>query len=145
MAGFEDLDNAASDQSDDAESNDKSTDIDSGEATGESKTETETETGVSAEEIRGVEQTDPRKNPAFPYSEAEQFPFYARQSARDKFESARQYETQRLLDQECGLSNIEKRELYDAALRLVGDHPELWAEYVLEGRGLDVPDDLGDD
>jgi hypothetical protein len=89
------------------------------------------------------ELTDSREEPAFPYDETVQFPHYAREEARDEFEAACKYDAERTLEQDHGLQNVEKREMHDAALRLVADHPDLWARYVMEARGLD-PDDLGE-
>ncbi len=97
------------------------------------------------EEQDGADERDPREDPAFPYDDTVQFPIYAREEeARDEFESSRKYEAGRLLEQDHGVKNVEKREMHDAALRLVADHPELWARYVMDARGLDVPDDLGE-
>lgn len=107
------------------------------------ETDVTVSTGTSARTDTDESSADPREDPAFDYDDTVQFPIYAREAeARDEFESARQYEAQRLLDTEYGLKNIEKREMHDAALRLVADNPELWASYVMEARGLDVPDDL---
>jgi hypothetical protein len=40
------------------------------------------------------------------------------------------------------VTNVAGREHHDAIFRMAADRPELWARYVMEVRGLNIPDDL---
>ncbi len=123
-----------------SEDSESESSTDSSETT-EADTTTKVET--ASEEQADVAERDPREDPAFPYDATVQFPHYAREEARDEFEAARKYEAERTLEQDHGLKNVEKREMHDAALRLVADHSDLWARYVMAARGLD-PDASGE-
>lgn len=61
---------------------------------------------------------DPMTDSAFSYEEAQQRPFYARQSTIDEFDSWLNYELERELN-EHGYQNIVVREMTDALLRTV--------------------------
>jgi len=61
---------------------------------------------------------DPMTDSAFSYEEAQQRPFYARQSTIDEFDSWLNYELERELN-ERGYQNIVVREMTDALLRTV--------------------------
>ncbi|AUV84684.1 hypothetical protein C2R22_24460 (plasmid) [Salinigranum rubrum] len=71
--------------------------------------------------------------PAFEFSEAVQSPLYARQKSWDAFEDALDFDVQRALRDE-GVRDVSKRELHDAALRVLAEHPEEVAEAVLDAR-----------
>jgi hypothetical protein len=134
--GFEDLDEAAGEQSKDKEEDSTS------ETTSETTTETDSETTTDHE--RESEQTDPYKEPAFPFVQGDmQMNIYARKETREAQEETQKFEVDRILH-EHGVKNVAGREHHDAIFRMAADHPELWARYVMEARGLDIPADLNE-
>jgi hypothetical protein len=132
--GFEDLDEAASEQSTEAEA--------AADTNSESVSRMTTESDTAAADR---EETDLRDEPAFPFVQDElQANVYAREQVRDDWEETRKFEVDRILH-DYGVENVAGREHHDAIFRLAADHPELWVRYVMEARGLDVPDDLGEE
>ncbi|WP_435064267.1 hypothetical protein [Halobaculum sp. EA56] len=75
-------------------------------------------------------------SPAFGFEEAKQRPLYARQEAWDAFEDALAIEVETTLRRN-DVRDAPKRELHDAALRVLADHADEVAELVLEERGVD--------
>lgn len=134
--GFEDLDEAAGEQSNDTdrEAESETTTADETPASEQPTTETTTEQADSS--------PDPTTDPAFPYSEVVQDARYVREETDTAWEDARDLEVERVLRQH-DVRNVAGREYDDALFRLGADHPELVAKYVMEARGLDVADDLG--
>ncbi|WP_251328244.1 hypothetical protein [Haloplanus pelagicus] len=76
--------------------------------------------------------------PAFTFDETTQRPLYARESAWEAFEDTLDLDVGMVLRREYGVRDVPKRELHDAALRVVANHPEEVATALLEGRGIDV-------
>ena len=75
-------------------------------------------------------------DPAFGFEAAKQRPLYARQEAWDAFEDALAIEVEATL-RGNDVRDAPKRELHDAALRVLADHADEVAERVLEARGVD--------
>lgn len=75
-------------------------------------------------------------DPAFGFEEAKQRPLYARQEAWDAFEDALAIDVESTLRRN-DVRDTPKRELHDAALRVLASHAEEVAERVLEERGID--------
>ncbi|GAA0312859.1 hypothetical protein [Halarchaeum salinum] len=81
--------------------------------------DSQTSTDSADESDSSLEPTrDPMVDSAFTYEEAQQRPFYARQSTIDEFDSWLNYELERELN-ERGYQNIVVREMTDALLRTV--------------------------
>lgn len=74
--------------------------------------------------------------PAFGFEEAKQRPLYARQSAWDEFEDALAIDVETTLRRN-DVRDAPKRELHDAALRVLADHADEVADRVLQERGVD--------
>jgi len=130
--GFEGLDEAAGDQQDG--------DATSGRATTTGENE-ESAAGGRAEQVR--EQSDPREEPAFEFDQSSmQDNVYVRESTQDAWGDAKQFDVERILKQDHGVRNVQGRELDDAMVRLAADHPELVAAYVMDARGVDLPEEL---
>ncbi|GAA0203989.1 hypothetical protein [Halobaculum roseum] len=81
------------------------------------------------------EDTTAHSEPAFGFEEAKQRPLYARQRAWDEFEDALAIDVEPTLRRH-DVRDASKRELHDAALRVLADHAEEVANTVLEARGL---------
>jgi len=75
-------------------------------------------------------------SPAFEFEEARQRPLYARREAWDAFEDALAIEVEATL-RGNDVRDAPKRELHDAALRVLADHADEVAERVLDARGVD--------
>jgi len=73
--------------------------------------------------------------PAFGFEEAKQRPLYARQHAWDAFEDALAIDVEPTLRRH-DVRDASKRELHDAALRVLADHADEVADKVLEARGV---------
>jgi len=73
--------------------------------------------------------------PAFGFEEAKQRPLYARQRAWDAFEDALAIDVEPTLRRH-DVRDASKRELHDAALRVLADHADEVADEVLEARGI---------
>ncbi|QZX99255.1 hypothetical protein [Halobaculum rubrum] len=73
--------------------------------------------------------------PAFGFEEAKQRPLYARQRAWDAFEDALAIDVEPTLRRH-EVRDASKRELHDAALRVLADHADEVADKVLEARGI---------
>ena len=73
--------------------------------------------------------------PAFGFEEAKQRPLYARRRAWDAFEDALAIDVEPTLRRH-DLRDASKRELHDAALRVLADHADEVADKVLEARGV---------
>ena len=71
--------------------------------------------------------------PAFEFDEAEQFAWYALPAVRDQYEEVRDFEVKRLL-RDRGFSDVPQSELTNAALAVLAEHPDAWAEKVEEIR-----------
>jgi len=71
--------------------------------------------------------------PAFKFDEAEQFAWYALPDVRDEYEEVRDFEVKRLL-RDRGFSDVPQSELTNAALAVLAEHPEAWADKVEEIR-----------
>lgn len=78
----------------------------------------------------------PPNDPAFGFEEAKQRPLYARQGAWDVFEDALAIEVETTLRRN-DVRDAPKRELHDAALRVLADHADEVAERVLDERGVE--------
>lgn len=134
--GFEDLDEAAGEQS---KENDEE---DSTPETTASETATETDSETTTGHEQESEETDPYEEPAFPFVQGDmQTNVYARKETREAREETQKFEVDRILH-EHGVKNVAGREHHDAIFRMAADHPKLWARYVMEARGLNIPDDL---
>jgi len=111
----------------------------------EQSNDTEAETADEpTQENEDTSDTDPYTDPAFPYSDVVQDARYVRGTTDTKWEDARDLEVERALRQH-DVRNVAGREYDDALFRLGAEHPELVAKYVMEARGLDAPDDLGEE
>ncbi len=137
--GFEDLDEAAGEQSKDKDEEDSTAE------TTTSETATGTDSEATTDHEQELEQTDPYEEPAFPFVQGDmQTNVYARKETREAREEAQKFEVDRILH-EHGVKNVAGREHHDAIFRMAADHPELWARYIMEARGLDIPTDLNEE
>lgn len=135
---FDDLDQAAGEQSRETEPELET------ETSMEEPTTTETEQPTSDEQTEVADSVDPYEEPAFPFVQGDmQTNVYVREETRETRDETQQFEVDRILH-EHGVKNVAGREHHDAIFRMAADHPELWARYVMEARGLAIPDDLAD-
>jgi len=122
---FGDLDESLADEPDDEPAED------------EAETETIEETATQTPEMQSDQpqrtRDDAQDRPAFPFDEVRQSALYARDETWDEFEAAMNYEAERSLHED-GYSNIEGRELHEAALLVAAENPELVAEKIRELR-----------
>lgn len=100
---------------------------------------TATTTDSEAAETATTErtETDLTETPAFPWSADQQRALYCRQETWEDFEDVVDFEVKRVLS-DYGVRDPPKRELHDAMLRVVINHPEEVARTLLEERGIDV-------
>ncbi|EMA06937.1 hypothetical protein [Haloferax denitrificans] len=72
-------------------------------------------------------------NPGFPFSESVQAQIYPRRTTHDEFEDFIQFDVKQAL-REYGIRNDEKREIHEAILQFVMEHPDAIADKVVELR-----------
>ncbi|MFC7130566.1 hypothetical protein [Haloferax chudinovii] len=72
-------------------------------------------------------------NPGFPFSESVQAQIYPRRTTHDEFEDFIQFDVKQAL-REYGIRNDEKREIHEAILQFVMEHPDAVADKVVELR-----------
>ncbi|MFC6784551.1 hypothetical protein ACFQFH_01325 [Halobaculum halobium] len=138
---FDDLDQAEQTEADTTETSDAAeehresvveddqpTDSDSHVEDYSSDDDPESSAGAGGDTVAGSE-------PAFGFEEAKQRPLYARQRAWDAFEDALAIDVEPTLRRH-DIRDASKRELHDAALRVLADHPEEVADKVLAARGV---------
>lgn len=126
---FGDLDESLGD--DPAESPADESDGSGDDGTDDQQTDT-VETRTSVETTQRTTR-DEKERPAFPFDAVKQSALYARDETWDDFEAAMSYEAERSLHED-GYSNIEGRELHEAALLVAAENPELVAERIRELR-----------
>ncbi|UIP01398.1 hypothetical protein Hbl1158_15935 (plasmid) [Halobaculum sp. CBA1158] len=139
---FDDLDRAEQEEADAraAASEDTSSEI-SSDATPAATSDDEGGTddrdagGDGSDSDGSVDTADPA-TPAFEFDEAKQRPLYARQGAWDTFEDALAIEVESTLRRN-DVRDVPKRELHDAALRVLSEHADEVARRVLAERGVD--------
>ena len=90
-------------------------------------------TGSSSESTTAESEEASIDQPAFEFDEAEQFAWYALPAVRDEYEEVRDFEVKRLL-RDRGFSDVPQSELTNAALAVLAEHPDAWAEKVEEIR-----------
>ncbi|QIO25348.1 hypothetical protein [Haloarcula sp. JP-L23] len=120
--GFDDLDEAMSQQDEDEE-----TESEPGESSETARTNTMSESEPnqsSTTPTATVDTDDWKRQPGFPYDDAVQEAIYPRDTVWDQFEQLLQYDIERELVQEREHENVQKRELHDAALRVAMQHPD---------------------
>lgn len=98
-----------------------------------SGTSQSTTTGTSSGDEETQSSADSIDRPAFEFDEAEQFAWYALPDVRDEYEETRDFEVKRLL-RDRGFSDVPQSELTNAALAVLAEHPESWADKVEEIR-----------
>ena len=86
------------------------------------------------------EETDPRVEPAFPFSDDLRESWYVRDEIVTEFEDAVDFEAKPLL-REHGVRNETGREIQDAAIQVARNNPEELAKVILKDRGVDIEDD----
>ena len=82
-------------------------------------------------------------SPAFPFAEADQTAVYPRAGTWAAFEDFLDFEVRRRL-REAGVRNDTKRELHEAALQVIRDHPDAVAERFLNNRRESDDNETGD-
>ena len=86
------------------------------------------------------EETDPRVEPAFPFSDDLRESWYVRDAIVTEFEDAVDFEAKPFL-REHGVRNETGREIQDAAIQVAKNNPEELAKVILKDRGVDIEDD----
>ena len=114
------------------ESSDESGSPDRGEPGAHSGSDTDVDSGAADAGSGGATPSDP----AFGFEAAKQRPLYARQGAWEAFEDALAIEVEATL-RGNDVRDAPKRELHDAALRVLADHADEVANRVLEARDVD--------
>ena len=89
-----------------------------------SESEADDDTGGDGEQL---------SSPAFPFAAADQTAVYPRGETWDAFEDFLNFGVRRRL-REAGVRDDTKRELHEAALQVVQDHPEAVAEQFIANR-----------
>lgn len=129
---FGDLDEAIEDDPSESQSVDLDPDP-------EVESELESDDGTVPQEQVGtleVDQDEDKFNrPAFPFDDAKQDSLYARKEAWQQFEDTLDFEVKRTL-RERGHEDIGKRELHDAALRILSNHAEEIADELERQRSI---------
>lgn len=133
---FDDLDQAeqaesASGPQDGADGHDVPDASDSGAVATDAESDTDTASRSDESGPNSAETSEP----AFGFEEAKQRPLYARRRAWDAFEDALAIDVEPTLRRH-DLRDASKRELHDAALRVLADHADEVADKVLEARGV---------
>lgn len=139
---FDDLDEAAGEQQE--SDGDETTEASTTETGTVNRDATDT-TDTTPDRAQDAGQSDPREDPAFPFDQSsQQTNVYVREQSQEAWADAKDFEIKRTLRQDRDVRNVEGRELDDAMVRLAADHPDLVAAYVMDARGIDVPDSLAD-
>lgn len=121
---FEDLDDAASEQ--DEQAGDTTTDDEPAEETHDTMTETTTQTKTESP-------TQSLDEPGFPFSEASQEQVYPRTSTWDELQDVLDFEVKREL-RDRGVKDVTGRELHDALLQVAMAHQDELVETIVEER-----------
>lgn len=87
-------------------------------------------------ESEAASSANPRKTPAFEFSETNQEQFYVRESTWDEWEKARDAELKPALVLD-DVEDVRGSEIHDAVVRLAADNPEEVAAYVKAERGIE--------
>lgn len=134
---FDDLDTAETERSSSSEPDDDGSDG-GAETETEAARDAEAATASSGRSANDGARTAPAAGdePAFGFDEAKQRPLYARQKAWDAFEDALAIEVEATLRRN-DVRDAPKRELHDAALRVLADHADEVADRVLDERGVE--------
>ena len=138
MGGFDDLDQAVAEEDDDPnDGKDVDDVVDStpdsrATSTAASTTEDTTSATDSAAEPQEDEE-DGLTTPAFAFGDTKQQQLYVRPEIWSEWEDLQKFEVERELA-DRGIRNVEGRELDEAALRVLLEHPEEVADYVEETR-----------
>ena len=99
----------------------------------ESEPVTESKSEPTTDETESDPDDDAIEDPAFSYAESNQGPIYARPETWDEYKRTLSVEAEGML-WDRGVKDIQKRELHDAALRLVAENPERLVELAIEAR-----------
>lgn len=86
------------------------------------------------------EESDPRVEPAFPFSDDLRESWYVRDETVTEFQDAVDFEAKPVL-REHGVRNETGREIQDAAIKVAKNNPEELAKVILADRGVDIEDD----
>lgn len=100
-----------------------------------SETKSAVEQDTARNQDEHDEETDPREEPAFPFSDDLRESWYVRDETLTAFKDAVDIDTVRKL-REHRVRNETGRELQDAAIRVAANHPEEVAEIILDERGV---------
>jgi hypothetical protein len=140
MGGFDDLDKAVAEE--DAEYSDSGADDvpdpapDTTSTTEQSSTTADVAT-TSGEQEAETEEEDVLNTPAFAFGDTKQQQMYVRPEVWSNWEDLRKFEVEReLADRD--IRGVEGRELDEAAIRVLLEHPDEVADYVEAARRDDV-------
>jgi len=140
MGGFDDLDQAVADEDTDPDESDyddvadHTTDTTS---TTEAPSTSADNTTTLEEQDDEMESEDVLNTPAFAFGETNQQQMYVRPGVWSDWEDLRKFEVEReLADRD--IRGVEGRELDEAAIRVLLEHPEEVADYVEAARRDDV-------
>ena len=125
---FAGLDDALASETDHTEAADTTPDADPSAVTEQSPA------SVAEDEATSTQMATPDLDqPAFPFDDTTQRAFYARPETWEAFEDALDFEVRRAL-RDRGFRDVPKRELHDAVLQVITDHPDAVADNVEQMR-----------
>jgi len=131
--GFDDLDEAMSDQDSEEPETDQTPDIDSQEKSTNISEIPEQSPDSTRETTESKSSGNSLDHPAFPFEDSKQEAIYPTVETLTKFDDTLDFEVKRRLRDE-GLRDVPKREYHEALLQLAIEQPERLAELVIENR-----------
>jgi hypothetical protein len=140
MGGFDDLDQAVADEDDPEDEPEPEVELDEELESHDREPATTTSDDEGSEDDEEKSPTtvaDTNETPAFEFSETTQQQLYVRPDIWSEWEDLRRFEVERELA-DRGIRNVEGRELDEAALHVLLEHPDAVADYVEALRNGDV-------
>jgi len=131
--GFDDLDEAMSDQDNEEPETDQNSNIDSQQNSADFSEDAKQSLDSIRETTESASSGNSLDHPAFPFEDSKQEAIYPTVETLTKFDDTLDFEVKRRLRDE-GLRDVPKREYHEALLQLAIEQPERLAELVIENR-----------
>ena len=131
--GFDDLDEAMSEQDGEESKTEKTPDTNRQEVSGDSADGPGQSRDSSKSTSKSESSTSSLDHPAFPFEASKQEAIYPTVETLTEFDDTLDFEVKRHLRDE-GLRDVPKREYHEALLQLAIEQPERLAELVIENR-----------
>lgn len=131
--GFDDLDEAMSEQDSEETSTTDTPEDDRQEPAPDPTSDLEQSTDSTTHATEDDSSTSSLEHPAFPFEDSKQEAIYPTVETLTEFDDTLDFEVKRRLRDE-GLRDVPKREYHEALLQLAIEQPERLAELIIENR-----------